>query len=211
MGGGGGGAAASAAGSGSSLPHATRPSAARRERKRRRASCRPAERWLRLNARAIVMAVSRLSICRRSLHRDAGSTAELASCGAQPESGRGRRRCDGVRPSSVALQRQDRPTSPSVLTSASGTVEFGGIGIWPQTPAPPFLTFGDSLASAPPRPCTWRRRPCRPGRPASCPRHGRRGSCTSCSSSSTFCAACRRCERPRRTPPITMADNELLH
>src|SRR4029079_13325354 len=36
----------------------------------------------------------------------------------------------------------------SVLTSASGTAAFGGIGTWPQTPCPPFFTFSTSFASA---------------------------------------------------------------
>ena len=33
--------------------------------------------------------------------------------------------------------------------SASFTAAFGGIGIWPQTPVPPFFTFSTSFASAP--------------------------------------------------------------
>src|SRR5450631_1622675 len=38
------------------------------------------------------------------------------------------------------------------LMSASGTCAFGGIGIWPQTPTPPFLTLSTSLATAPASP-----------------------------------------------------------
>src|SRR5258706_7406441 len=32
--------------------------------------------------------------------------------------------------------------------SASGTLEFGGIGTWPHTPTPPFFTLSTSIASA---------------------------------------------------------------
>src|SRR5262249_46296369 len=41
--------------------------------------------------------------------------------------------------------------STIVLRSASGTL-FGGIGIWPQTPLPPLLTFCSSFAGAPASP-----------------------------------------------------------
>ena len=37
----------------------------------------------------------------------------------------------------------------SACRSASGTVGFGGIGTWPQTPVPPFFTFSASFDSMP--------------------------------------------------------------
>src|SRR5438552_13019309 len=42
--------------------------------------------------------------------------------------------------------------STRLLTSASDTCAFGGMGIWPQTPTPPFLTLSASLADAPASP-----------------------------------------------------------
>ncbi len=44
----------------------------------------------------------------------------------------------------VAAYLRARIHSTSVLRSASGTL-FGGMGIWPQTPLPPFLTFCSSF------------------------------------------------------------------
>ena len=82
--------------------------------------------------------------------------------------------------------------------SASGTCALGGIGTWPQTPWPPFFTFSTSLASAPlilAR--TWRPRPYRTDRPASCPRRGRRSSCASWRALLRLRAA-RRARRQRR-------------
>src|SRR5258706_12724858 len=42
----------------------------------------------------------------------------------------------------------DRTHFTSFWMSASLTVELGGIGTWPQTPAPPFFTLSTSFASA---------------------------------------------------------------
>src|SRR5258707_13233972 len=42
----------------------------------------------------------------------------------------------------------DKTHFTRVLMSASETVEFGGIGTWPQTPTPPFFTLSTSFASA---------------------------------------------------------------
>src|SRR2546421_12112454 len=42
----------------------------------------------------------------------------------------------------------DRIHCTSAFASASGTVVFGGMGTWPHTPTPPFLTLSTSLASA---------------------------------------------------------------
>src|SRR5260221_5970582 len=42
----------------------------------------------------------------------------------------------------------DKTHFTRVLMSASETVEFGGIGTWPQTPNPPFFTLSTNLASA---------------------------------------------------------------
>jgi hypothetical protein len=44
--------------------------------------------------------------------------------------------------------RWERIQLTSALTSASGTVGFGGIGTLPHTPWPPFLIFSASLAGA---------------------------------------------------------------
>src|SRR6266478_8560809 len=43
----------------------------------------------------------------------------------------------------------DRIHFTRALMSASGTWVLGGIGTWPQTPWPPFLTLSTSFASAP--------------------------------------------------------------
>ena len=51
-------------------------------------------------------------------------------------------------PRSTRYFLSDRIQVTRSLMSASDTCAFGGLGIWPQVPTPPFFTFSISIASA---------------------------------------------------------------
>ena len=94
----------------------------------------------------------------------AASTSRRALLHARDRLAAGVRRSGASAPAAARYFLSVRIQSTSFLMSASATCVFGGIGIGPQTPEPPFLTFFVQLGRrARRRPCTWRRRPCTTG------------------------------------------------